>query len=357
MLAHAPILPPAILSLSLFIPAPNSPNPVTVERETYVMGTSLRAAVSAPTKADGVAALEAAFAEIRRLDALLSTWRGDSELSRLNRAEPGMPVSVASPLLALLRETWAWRGPTDGAFDPAIGALIDAWDLQGGGRAPAERELDAALRASGPGTFSIDAESGMITRVVAGAWIDAGAFGKGAALRAARAALREAGVSRGLVDFGGQFLALGPEPGASHWVIHVAHPQERDRPVAELRVRDVSVATSGASERFVEVEGRRYGHVLDPRTGLPVPAWGSVTVVADDPLIADILSTALFVLGPKAAVTWAAEREDVGVLFLEAGRTGLRAWWNAELGRWLTDGRVGGAVGAEASLDGEEEEE
>lgn len=303
---------------------------VWVERAAYVMGTTLRARVAAPSREEGLAAIEGAFAEVRRLDAVLSTWRDDSEVARLNRHPVGSPFHPSGELLSLLLEVQGWVGATGGAFDPAVGPLVDAWDLRGGGRRPAAAELKAALEASGLGRFEIDAAKGTVVRRHERAWLDTGGFGKGAALRAAEAALRAAGVRSALLDFGGQVVAMGSEEGEVGWRVAVAHPSRRTEPAEVILLRDESAATSAASERFVTVEGEPLGHVLDPRTGRPVPAWGSVTVVAEDPITADVLSTALFVLGPEEGPRWAAgaaRRGGVRALFLEekGGRLRLRS--------------------------------
>lgn len=301
------------------------------------MGTRLVATVRAGSRARAIGATEAAFDEVRRLEALLSSWRPDSELSRLNGASPGVPTAVSPELFALLQEVESWVERTGRAFDPGVGALIDAWDLRGRGRHPGPDELASSVDRTGLRWFRFDAGSGTVTRQRAGAWISAGAFGKGAALRAAAARLRSIGIESALLDFGGQILAQGGPGGACAWSVAVAHPSRRDRPAAWLSVRDRSVATTGASERFVEVDGVRYGHVLDPRSGRPVPAWGSVTVVAGDPMVADLLSTALFVLGPEAGRAWL-ERSapaDVAALFLVEAGGRLEAHWTPGMERWL----------------------
>ncbi len=128
-------------------------------------------------------------------------------------------------------------------------------------------------------------------------------------------------------------LALGDprEP----WSIAVAHPFDRTRPVARLRVQGVAVSTSGNSERWVERNGSRIGHILDPRTGRPTASWGSVTVVAEDPLAADVLSTALYVQGPDEGLRWMRDDPDVGVLFLIDRAGALEARWNPAMERWF----------------------
>lgn len=309
---------------------------VWTERITYAMGTTLRVRVRAETRAAGVAGIESAFEGVWRAEDLLSTWREGTEMARLNGAPVGVPFSTSGELFGLLMEARAVWAETEGAFDPAVGSLIDAWDLRAAGRRPSPAELAAAVAAAGLGRFELDALGGTVRRPHARAWLDTGGFGKGAGLRVARQALVEAGIRHALLDFGGQIVAVGSDDAGSPaerrgWRIAVAHPSRREEPVAELRLRDASAATSAASERFVTVDGWRFGHVVDPRTGLPVPAWGSVTVVDADPLKADALSTGLFVMGPEGSRAWLAAHPDVAALVLEESEGGLVAFWSASL--------------------------
>ncbi|MGH7545140.1 MAG: FAD:protein FMN transferase [Gemmatimonadota bacterium] len=307
---------------------------VWVERETYLMGTTLRARVEAESRESGIAAIEAAFGEVRRMEGVLSTWREGTEMARLNAAPVGEWFRASGELFSLLVEARGWWRETGGAFDPGVGSLVTAWDLRGQGRRPAPAELAAALAESGFGHFELDEFRGAIRRTREGAWIDTGGFGKGAALRAAKAALLEAGVRSALLDFGGQLLAFGSQEGGSGWRVAVADPSRRGKPAARLVLHDASAATTAASERFVSVDGERLGHVLDPRSGRPVAAWGSVTVVAEDPLAADVLSTALFVLGPEEGRRWLRAHGDVRALFLEETPEGLAATWSPSLDVW-----------------------
>jgi thiamine biosynthesis lipoprotein len=298
------------------------------------MGTTLRIGVRAPDRKAGIAAIEEAFHAVRRDDSLLSTWRDDSEITRLNRAPAGTPVVLPVELYRLLRDCQRWSRETGGAFDPGIGALVDVWDLRRAGRIPSAAELSAARARSGIGRFSFADRSHSVTRSRAGAWIDTGAFGKGAALGSARSALRRHGIESAFLNFGGQVLALGADRGAD-WIVPVADPARRAEPVMRLRLRGRSASTSAQSERWVEVEGRKLGHILDPRSGEPVPAWGSVTVVAEDPTLADVYSTALLVLGPERAIAWGRSRKDLGVLVLEDRQGRLVPRWNNGLTPFL----------------------
>jgi FAD:protein FMN transferase len=299
------------------------------------MGTTLRVGVYAPSRADGIVAIEAALKAVQLTDGLLSTWRDDSELARLNHTPPGRTAVVSPALAGVLAEVVRWRRATGQAFDPAIGALVDAWDTRGRGRVPTRDELARARKRSGPRAIQLSADGRGWRRTIAGAWLDSGGFGKGAALAAARDSLMAHGIGSALLDFGGQILALGADTAGGSWSVPVAHPAHRVQPVARLALRDRSASTSAQSERFVEVGGRRYGHIFDPRTGRPVPAWGSVTVVARDPQLADILSTALLVLGPEAALAWARARPDIGVLVLEDRDGRVLPRWSPALEAFL----------------------
>jgi len=297
------------------------------------MGTLLRGTAEAPSKAQAEAALEAAVSEIERWERLLSTWDPATPMSGANRGAVGAPTPVPEELVSVLAEAFGWSSRTGRAFDPTVGALVDAWDLRGAGRRPTDGQRTVALARSGPRTFSVSRPDGTVTRRVHGAWIDTGAFGKGAALRAAADTLCAHGVTRATIDLGGQVLVIGGE--GDPLEVAVAHPARRDEPAVLLLMVDASVATSGTSERAVTVDGKRLGHILDPRTGLPVADRGSVSVVSADPFVADVLSTALFVMGPEAGLAWAEAREDVGVLFLVVDGEAVRTLHNQAMTRWL----------------------
>ncbi|MFQ5689471.1 MAG: FAD:protein FMN transferase [Gemmatimonadota bacterium] len=294
--------------------------PVTVEREAFLMGTALRIEVVAETRASGLEAIEKAFREVEDWESLLSSWRSDSRLSALNHAPPARWTVLPARLLKVLDEVRGWSVLTQGAVDPTVGPLIDVWGLRGSGRRPTPAEVSGALATSGFRCFELDLSGHRARRRCPAGWIDSGAFGKGAALRDAGRALQHAGVGRAVLNFGGQLLFLGPA--RSSRTVLVADPSRRHRALVRLRVPPASVATTSQAVRGVEVGGGWIGHVLDPRTGRPVPAWGSVTVLSSDPLIADVLSTALFVLGPDDGLEWA-RSQGVAALFLVARAEGI----------------------------------
>ena len=306
---------PLVLLLLLGACSGAPPRTVQVERRVMLMGTSLEITVEAADRGAGLAASERAVEALETAEARLSTWRDDSELARLNRAPLGEPVSLSLALfsdLATARRCWQETG---GAFDPAIGPLVQAWGLRTGGRLPDERERRQAVAASRMEGLRL--EPRLAVREQPGLLLEEGGFGKGAGLRDAIGVLSRAGVSRASLDLGGQVAVLG-----RGWTIPVADPRRRDRPVIALSIDGGSVSTSGNGERGIEVNGRRLGHILDPRTGEPAADFGSLTVWTADPLRADCLSTGLYVLGPDRALRWAATHRGVEVLVLhpEGGR-------------------------------------
>jgi FAD:protein FMN transferase len=289
------------------------PHPALVERRVMLMGTALDIEVEAANRLTGLAASERAVEALEAAEARLSTWRDDTELARLNRTPVGQPRTLSPALTRDLQAARRCWEETGGAFDPGVGALVRAWGLRSGGRIPDPAELRAANGASG-----LRLHDGVAVREK-DLLLEEGGWGKGAGLVDALEALKRDGVARASLDLGGQVAVLGG------WEIPVADPRRRDRSVAVLKVDGGSVSTSGNGERGIVVEGKRLGHILDPRTGEPAPDFGSLTVWTADPLRADCLSTGLYVLGPERALAWAAAHPGVEVLVLRTEGDRLRA--------------------------------
>lgn len=309
---------------------------VLVERRLLAMGTSLEVSVVAPSREAGLDASERAVEEVLRIEDLLTTWR-ESPLDRLNRATSGDAVPVGPEIAGLLAEVFRWAQRTDRAFDPTVAPLMRAWDLRGAGRVPGPEELAAAAAATGPWHFRLDAARGLASRLDPRAGIDEGAWGKGYALDRAAQRLDQSRALGALVDLGGQALGFGRDPAGSDWTIGIAHPRDRQRAVVAVALTNASASTSANSERGRTVGARRIGHELDPHTGEPADDFGSVTVVAPSGLVADVLSTAFFVLGPEKglALSDALRNEGVAqeVLFLIDRGEHLEAAASPDFGR------------------------
>jgi thiamine biosynthesis lipoprotein len=284
---------------------------VGVDRTVLAMGTRLQVRLEGSGNPE--AASEAALREASRIEAACSTWDPASPWSRLNAAA-GRPVALDAEWLDLLAEAQAWQVCAEGAFDPALGALMRVWGIrQGGTRQPTALDLERARRASGSALLVLDRKAGTARLLDPAAALEEGGFLKGYALDRMR---EVAGAPSGLLDFGGQLLAWGPPVEAA-----IADPRDRQRPRLAIFLKDASLSCSGTSER-----GR---HILDPRTGEPCPAWGSVAVVAAEGLTADILSTALYVLGPERGLAWAERHGTAAAFLLNDGTIRLSAAFRA----------------------------
>src|SRR5215471_13160150 len=240
----------------------------------------------------------AALDEVERLEELLSVYREDSEVCRLNREAQDRPVQVDPEVYRLLRVACGISVATGGAFDPAAGALVKAWGFfRGPRRVPADVELEAARKATGSGAVAFDEEHMSIAFRRSGIEFNLGAIGKGFAVdRGLGIVRRRFGITRALMQGGGSSLrTMGAPPADPRgWAVDIGDPCRPGQVLARVWLRDRALGTSGADHQFFVHEGRRYGHVLDPRTGVPACALVGATAMAPTALEADALSTAFF---------------------------------------------------------------
>ena len=295
------------------------PDPVRIERHLTLMGTTLVISVEAWNRSAALEASEEALAALQRAEQRLSTWTKHSELARLNEAEVGRSVNLSPELITDLTAARRWWQATGGAFDPGIGKLSEIWGLRSGGQEPSRALLDRV--ADMPGLEALGIDGPTAVRWHPDLRIDEGGFGKGAGLNDAVRILKDTEATAAMINLGGQVALFGDGKPVR---FDVADPSDRQRVALTLTIDRGALATSGNSERSLLIGERTYSHILDPRSGMPVPDFGSLTVWADDALAADCLSTGLYVLGPKAALDWAAKHEGIEILVLESSDGGLR---------------------------------
>lgn len=304
------------------------PQPLAMAR--FLMGTRLSIEVEDQPAPE---ALEAAFEEVERLEAVLSNWKPDSEVARLNDRASAVWFRCSRDLYRAVGAALHWAEETGGAFDPTVEPLVRLLGLrpEGGvdttprdtsraaatGTAPTGGVGRAAMERLSIGWRHVlrRGPSRSVRYDTPGVGLDFGGIGKGIALDAAARVLARRGVRVALLDFGGQVLALGRPRGSAGWPVGIADPLDRDVPVAVLRGSDVSISTSGNGERAVQGPDGPIGHILDPGARRPASFQGTVTVAAKDATSADALSTALFVMGPEGGCRWADERR-IAALFL-----------------------------------------
>jgi thiamine biosynthesis lipoprotein len=259
------------------------------------MGTMATVRVWAGSPATADLALEAAFASFDRVDSLMSTWRDDSVLAELNRARAGQWTEVGPEVAYVLGRALEVARISGGGFDPTVLPLVRLWGFRNGGTVPPDSAaIVSCLEAVDYRQVEIDEVAARARLLKPGMAVDLGGIAKGYALDLAAAGMRKAGADGGYLDLGGNILVFGQGPAGR---VAVADPRDRGEVLAVLPLRDGSVATSGQYERFLLLEGRTYGHILDPRTGWPVRPGFSVTVLAGEAVLADALATAAVVLG------------------------------------------------------------
>lgn len=269
---------------------------------------------------DAIAAAEDALDLIDTLEDQMTVYRDHSEVSRLNAAAPGQAVTVEEQLFELFARCAAWTRETEGAFDIATGAIIKAWGFfKREGCVPLPRERAGAMARTGMRHVILDPAARSVKYRVPGLEFNLGAVGKGYALDRAAQLLREKwGIGSALLHGGGSSVyAIGAPPGEPRgWAVALKHPTDANRSLGTARLKDRGLGTSAATFQFFEYNGRKLGHLLDPRTGWPAEGTASVNVIAPTAAEADAMSTALFVLGASAAERLTRTRPRFGAVVL-----------------------------------------
>ena len=247
------------------------------------------------------AAAQAAIDEVRRIEAKYSRYRADSVVSRINAAAGGEAVAIDAETRALLAYADACFVQSDGLFDATSGVLRRVWRFDAK-RVPAGEELAAVLPLIGWRNVELGELSVRLLRP--GMELDFGGFGKEYAVDRAIAAIATHGIASAMVNLAGDLAILGPHPDGTPWQMGIRHPRRADAVIATLPVTSGAIATSGDYERFMEVDGVRHCHILDPRTGRSARGFQSVTVHAPSCLVAGSATTVAMLKGAQDGLNW-----------------------------------------------------
>lgn len=276
------------------------------------LSSEVRLVVAADTEEAAENAMNAAFAAADSVERLVNLNLATSELRTVNEAAGDHPVVVSPWTERIVLSTLRWADRTGGAFEPTIGPLAGLW---GFGvqvdRAPTEAELREALQYVGYSKVDLDPDAHTIFLPQQGMRLDVRGAAQGFALDRMREAMVAAGATSGIMDFAGEMLFFGPGPEKGLWPIQLRDPYDPGRNYAYLLLPPGSLATSSFYDRSVAIGSRRYGNVIDPRTGQPISGMATVTVFSNEGVVSDIVATALFVVscrqGPRC-------REIVGIV-------------------------------------------
>jgi FAD:protein FMN transferase len=264
------------------------------------MGTLFRIIVWAADKETAGTASKAAFARVSELNAIMSDYLSTSELMRLCRKAGGEPVKVSSELFFVLSRAQKAARDSDGAFDVTVGPVVCLWRrARRTGRMPDAKDLEAARALVGYKNIVLDEKSQTIVLLKPGMQLDLGGIAKGYAADEALKVLSKHGLKRALVAAGGDIAVSDPPPGKPGWRIEIAAIDPDKEGKRYLVLANSAISTSGDAEQYVEIDGKRYSHIVDPRTGLGLVGRMSATVVAPNGITSDSLTKVIAVLGPK----------------------------------------------------------
>jgi thiamine biosynthesis lipoprotein len=260
-----------------------------------------------------------AFEEIDRLDAQMSNYRPESELAGINRGAARQAVVVEPRLFQLIRDSLRSSDETGGAFDITVGPLMKAWGFfRGQGRLPSPSELRQVLKRVGYRRVKLDQNRRTISFAAEGVELDLGGIAKGYAVDQAAEILRANGVTSALVSSGtSSIYALGAPPEERAWKITLRDPYDAEKVGNVVYLKNYSLSASGSYEKFFQLAGRTYCHILDPRTGRPVESMLATAVLAPRTTQSDALSTAFFVFGVEGSRKYLATHSNLSVLFYQ----------------------------------------
>lgn len=313
----------AALTIAGILPASAAELQRFSERQPH-MGVEFEIVLYAEDENKAQAALTAAFARIAQLDSTLSDYSLSSELSKLSAAAPtSEPVPLSDDLFTILQASQQLAHDSEGAFDVTVGPLTRLWRrARRQKELPDDERLKAAFAAVGYRSLNIDAEKKTASLEKSDMRLDLGGIAKGYAADQALAEITGRGISRALVRASGDIVVADPPPGETGWKVGIAPLNPDDPPQLFVQLRQQAISTSGESRQHLVVGGKRYSHLIDPRTGQPLTGRQSVTVIAPRAIESDSLASTLAVLGPEKGLKLIAGREQVFAYIVTADDEG-----------------------------------
>lgn len=288
-----------------------------------VMGTFTRVVAVAADSDTAKKCIQAALTEIGKVDELMSDYRDDSEISRVNREGFNRAVPVSEPTFEVLQRSIEFSQLTAGAFDITVGPLVDLWrSAEKKGTTPTEEEIAQARAKVGFEKLKLDETNKTVRFAMAGMRLDLGGIAKGYAVDKAIEAMQKAGAIGGMVDVGGDIRCFGKPPrGKKHWRIGLQNPkltkdESESGLLLILKLDSAAVATSGDYQQFILIEDKRYSHILDRRSGTSAQGLASVTIITDNTTDADALATAVSVMGPEKGLALIETRPNTEAILI-----------------------------------------
>ena len=247
--------------------------------------------------------INAAIDEITRIEQLISSWDSNSQTSAINQQAGIEAVTVDKELFDLTTRSLKVSKLTGGVFDISFGSIEKVWSFDGTmTEMPSPEKVAASVAKINYENIILDRTNSTVFLKEKGMKIGFGAIGKGYAANRAKMVMQDMGIQHGLVNAGGDLIAWGKQADSNDWKVAIADPKQQSEVLVWLSIQDMAIVTSGDYERYVEFDGKRYAHIIDPRTGYPATGLKSVTIVCPDAELADALATSVFILGESDGI-------------------------------------------------------
>ena len=271
----------------------------TVQKTETIMGTDVTITVAAQSEAEGAVAIDAAMAEVRRFDRMMSLYKDDSEITRVNLAAGKHPVTVSPEMIEAVEAAARVSGLTHGAFDVTIGPLVVLWQMRlKEGKTPTNKEIAHIKPLVNYKNIIINKRKSTLFLKYPNMIMDLGGM-KGYIADRVKELIKKRGIDNAIIALAGDIWVLGRREDGKPWRIGVQHPRKPEQTLTVLDLSDKYISTSGDYERYKIVEKKRYHHIIDPRTGKPSTGVISATLIGDLGALIDPLSKAPFILGPE----------------------------------------------------------
>jgi thiamine biosynthesis lipoprotein len=289
-------------AITAFLLVSGCTRPTTLQKTEAIMGTEVTVTVVARSAQEGAAAIDAVMAEIRRLDRMMSLYKDDSEITKVNLAAGRHPVKVSPEMIEVVEAASEASRLSGGVFDVTIGPLVVLWQMRlKEGKVPSAEELRKIRPLVNYRNIITDRQASTIFLKKPGMIMDFGGM-KGYIADRAADVLKKRGIHNAIIAVAGDIWVLGRREDGSPWRIGVQHPREHEKTLVTLALSDRYISTSGDYERFVIREKKRYHHIIDPRTGAPSRGVISATLIGKKGALIDPLTKAPFILGPAAGM-------------------------------------------------------
>ncbi len=292
-------------------------NSQTHKKVLKLMGSRFEIIVVHPDAVFAEKAIADAINEIKRIENLISSWDPNSQTSAINRNAGIKAINVDRELYDLIYRSKKVSALTEGIFDISFASIDKIWRFDGTmKKMPDASEMLKSVELINYNDIILNSDSITVFLKNKGMKIGFGGIGKGYAANRARDVLKRIGIENGVVNASGDLIAWGRQEDGEEWGIGITDPKNKEKAVGWIRISDLAVVTSGNYEKFVEFNGKRYSHIINPKTGMPASGTKSVTLICPDAELADALATSVFILGEKKGIALIDKLKNIECLLI-----------------------------------------